>query len=81
MIRITVSPQKAIRGWVVRVDRGTDGYSEFKLTKFFAIRYAVSHAKRLHELGGETVSVVIQKKNGRFQEERTFGHDPARSPG
>jgi len=81
VIRITVSPQRAVRGWVVRVDLGETGYSEFKLTKFFAVRWAVAEAKRLHVQYEDTASVLIQKKDGRFEEERTFGHDPARTPG
>lgn len=79
MIRIELGPFEG--KWRVAVDYGEQGYSETFLTKFFALRYAAKTAKEIHEKSGETVSLKVKKKNGRYQEERTYGLDPARTPG
>lgn len=55
--------------------QGEKRYASFK-TKTEAVRAGVKEA-RSHEAG----QLIIHKKNGRFQEERTYGFDPPRSKG
>ena len=55
--------------------QGEGRYTSFQ-TKDKAIRAGVKEA-RSHEAG----QLIIHKKNGRFQEERTYGFDPPETPG
>jgi hypothetical protein len=70
--RIDVSPNKREGGWVVKV--GTDKTSHD--TKQAAIQDAVARGR---ESGN--AQVVIRKKDGSIQSERTYGNDPRRSKG
>lgn len=84
MIRMDLSPSKA--GWVAHTGFNDPKLGEIILTetfriKLFALLWARREAKRVHEETGETVSLRIRDRKGRFQEERTYGVDPARSPG
>lgn len=51
--------------------------------KMMAMPYAIRVSRELHEKTGRTVSLMVQKKNGRWQEERTYSRsgDPRRTPG
>lgn len=55
--------------------QGESRYTSFE-TKSEAIQAGVKEA-RSHEAG----QLIIHKENGQFQEERTYGSDPAGSPG
>lgn len=64
-------------GWSVTRDHvvtGTFG------TKAAAIEYAVDAANRAWK-SGSPAQLHIKGKDGRIQEERTYGFDPARSKG
>lgn len=50
-------------------------------TKRLATRHATRKARALHEQTGFNAQVVILNKNGRIQEERTYGADPRRHKG
>lgn len=80
MIRIEVAPARG--EWNVRVDMGVQGYDEVFRLKWFAVHYA---RRKARELGrpDNPVSLRIKKKNGRYQEERTYPRsaDPRRTPG
>ena len=55
--------------------QGEKCYTSFE-TKSEAIRAGVKEA-RTHVAG----QLIIHTQDGRFQEERTYGYDPPRSPG
>lgn len=83
MIQLIVSPDRP-KGWTLKADFGETGYTEDFRTKFFAVRHAVSLAKELvRDRPLTTVSLMIQRRDGRWQEERTYprSRDPRRSKG
>jgi len=51
--------------------------------KWFAMQYAVKTAKQIFAQHGRPVSLLIQGKNGLWQEERTYprSEDPSETPG
>ena len=80
MIRVYVLSNKP-NGWIVKVDYGEHGYNQPFKTTFFAVLAARGAAKEAFKTTGQTVSLLIQKKGGRWQEERTYGYDPEDTPG
>jgi hypothetical protein len=67
-----VSPNKREGGWVIK----SGGTSEKFKTKTMAIASATKSAKN-----HGNAQVVIRKKDGSIQSERTYGNDPRRSKG
>jgi len=80
MIRVELAPNPD-EGWRVAIDYGEAASHTFFKTKFFALLYARGEAKKIHRQTGRTVSLKIKKKDGRYQEERTYGPDPAETRG
>jgi PAS domain S-box-containing protein len=70
--KFDVSPNKREGGWIVR----SAGSSERFNTKTMAIASATKSAKQ-----HGNAQVVIRKKDGSIQSERTYGNDPRRSKG
>jgi len=73
--RYLVSPAKG--AWSIRRD-------ETPLGKFPTQDAALDRAVELareDRHGGADAQVIVQGHDGRFREERTYGHDPRRHPG
>lgn len=79
MITVTVAPDGP-KGWYVDVDYGEQGYRELFKFKFFAVLHARGLAKS-EAVHGRSVTLKIKDKRGRYQEERSYGHDPTKYPG
>jgi hypothetical protein len=70
--RLDVSPNKREGGWTVKVGNNRSRFD----TKQAAINAAVSKARELDD-----AQVIIHKKDGTIQSERTYGNDPRRTRG
>ena len=72
-----VQPRKSDGKWLV-VMRGTNGglISEHE-TKVEAVQAGMVLGRAAHPWG----QLIIKKRDGKIQEERTYGNDPRRSKG
>jgi hypothetical protein len=73
--RYFVSPNKG--HWAVKEDGTRLG--DFP-TQAAARSWARDMARQV-SAGGQDCQVVVQGRDGRIKEERTYGHDPRRHPG
>ena len=70
-----IVPHKASKAWVVHGD-GVRWWA----TKCAAVPYYAAKCRAIRAAGG-LAQLVICRRNGTVQEERTYGRDPRRSRG